>query len=158
MGQKSVYPTSPSQSLSFLKLFSLTLPIILCFLTYQYTYAGPFLPLSCQLFSLNCPKAIDTLDGFVEPEFSEIKRIFIKNIESGLEVGASVTIYHDNKIVADLTGGIANWDTGKIYDKNTLQLAFSCVKVLTSLVVARLVEQGILDYDEKIFTYWPEFA
>src|SRR5688572_7992306 len=128
MGQKSVHPSSPSRSLSYFKFFSLTLPTILCFLTYQYTYAGAFLPLSCQLFSLNCPKAIDTLDGFVEPEFSEIKKIFIKNIESGLEIGASVTIYHENKIVADLTGGIADLDTGKIYDKDTLQLAFSCVK------------------------------
>ncbi|CAG8729541.1 35518_t:CDS:1, partial [Racocetra persica] len=28
----------------------------------------------------------------------------------------------------------------------------------SAIVVARLVEQGILDYSEKIATYWPEFA
>src|SRR3954451_23435731 len=96
--KKSVHPSL--RSLPFLKLlFSLAFPLILGVLTYQYIYAGPFHPLSCQLFSLNCPKARDTLSGFVEPEFSEIKNIFIKNLESGLEVGASVTIYHNDKIV-----------------------------------------------------------
>jgi CubicO group peptidase (beta-lactamase class C family) len=153
MGNKSVQ--SPSHSLLLFKLF---IPSLIIFLIHQYTYSGPFYPLSCQLFHLNCPKASDTLTGFVDPEFSEIKNIFMKNIESGSEVGASVTIYYNDKIIADLTGGIANLNTGKIYDKNTLQLVFSSTKVLTSLVVAKFVEKGILDYDEKISTYWPEFA
>src|SRR5579871_5494477 len=106
MGNKPLYPSSPSRSRSLLllRLFS---PLIIFFI-YQYTYSGPFLPLSCQLFLLNCPKASDTVIGFVEPEFSEIKKIFAKNIESGSEMGASVTIYYNNKIVADLTGGIAD--------------------------------------------------
>ncbi|RIA94588.1 beta-lactamase/transpeptidase-like protein [Glomus cerebriforme] len=156
MDKKSIQPSS--RSLSPSTLLSLTIPLILGFLIYQYTYSGPFLPLSCQLFQLNCPKASDTLVGFVDPEFSKVKNIFIKNIESGSEVGASVTIYYNDKIVVDLTGGIADLGTGRIYDKNTLQLVFSSTKVLSSLIVARFVERGILNYDEKISTYWPEFA
>ncbi|CAB4410815.1 unnamed protein product [Rhizophagus irregularis] len=152
MGNKSFQ--SPSRSL----LLQLFIPPLIIFLMYQYIYSGPFYPLSCQLFSLNCPKASDTLTGFVDPEFSEIKNIFKKNIESGSEIGASVTIYYNDKIIADLSGGIADWNTGKLYDKDTLQLVFSSTKVLTSLVVAKFVEKGILDYDEKISTYWPEFA
>src|SRR5271169_3177586 len=104
----SIQPSSSSRSLPPLILFSLTIPLIFGFLIYQYTNAGPFHPLSCQLFQINCPKA-DTVVGFVEPEFSEIKNIFIKNIESGLEIGASVTIYYNDKIVTDLTGGISDW-------------------------------------------------
>ncbi|CAI2170870.1 17067_t:CDS:1 [Funneliformis geosporum] len=154
--KKSAFPSLLIKSLLLLiKPLPMTILIILIC---RYICSGPFLPLSCQLFSLNCPKASDTLHGFVETEFSEIKNIFSKNIESGLEIGASVAIYYENKLVVDLTGGISNWNTGKVYDENTLQLTFSSVKVLTSLVVARLVEQGILDYDEKISTYWPEFA
>ncbi|CAG8815390.1 10792_t:CDS:1, partial [Racocetra persica] len=72
----------------------------------------------------------DTVRGFVDPRFKQVKEIFEKNIESGEEVGASVTIYYQDKVVVDLTGGIANIETGKIYDKDTLQLVFSCTKVL----------------------------
>ncbi|CAG8689678.1 24812_t:CDS:2 [Dentiscutata erythropus] len=147
----------PSQQTLFLRL-SFFLPLILGFFFYRYVNSGPFLPLSCQLFSLGCPVAKDTVRGFVDPKFKEVKEIFEKNIESGEEVGASVTVYYQDEVVVDLTGGIANIETGRIYDKDTLQLVFSSTKVLTSVVIAQLVEKGILDYSEKIATYWPEFA
>ncbi|CAG8653206.1 2406_t:CDS:2, partial [Acaulospora colombiana] len=143
---------------SSIKLFSLFLPLIIGFFTYHYVNSGPFLPLSCQFFGLWCPSAKDSLRGFVDPRFEDVKEIFIRNIESGDEVGASVTVYYDNEMVVDLQGGITNFWSGKAYDENTLQLVFSSTKVLTSIVIARLVEQDILDYNEKIATYWPEFA
>ena len=44
-----------------------------------------------------------------------------------------------------------------IFDFN-LKLIFSSGKSLVALVVAMLVDKGLLDYDEKVSTYWPEFA
>ncbi|CAG8478101.1 29615_t:CDS:2 [Gigaspora margarita] len=96
--------------------------------------------------------------GFTTPEFLGVKKIFEENIKNGLDVGAGVSVYYDNKLVVDLQGGIANLETGKVYDSETLQGVFSCSKTLTGIVIARLVEQGLLNYDEKISKYWPEFA
>ena len=35
---------------------------------------------------------------------------------------------------------------------------YSSGKSIAAIVVAMLVDQGLLSYDEKIVTYWPEFG
>ena len=40
----------------------------------------------------------------------------------------------------------------------SFQVIFSSSKNATALVVATLVDKGLLDYSEKISQYWPEFA
>lgn len=37
-------------------------------------------------------------------------------------------------------------------------MIFSCTKGLMSILAARLVQEGRLDYDAPVATYWPEFA
>ncbi|RIB19176.1 beta-lactamase/transpeptidase-like protein [Gigaspora rosea] len=138
-----------------LKIFFI-LHLIFGFMIYRYSHSGPFLPFSCQILNLGCPSVEVT--GFTTPEFLGVKKIFEENIKNGLDVGAGVSVYYDNKLVVDLQGGIANLETGKVYDSETLQGVFSCSKTLTGIMIARLVEQGLLNYDEKISKYWPEFA
>ncbi|CAG8760444.1 15417_t:CDS:2, partial [Acaulospora morrowiae] len=126
------------------------------FFIYRYSSSGPFLPLSCQIIGLGCPDL--QISGFTSPEFSGVQRIFEENFKNGLEVGAGVSVYYDNKLVVDLRGGMADVEGGKVYDEDTLQLVFSSTKVLSGIVIARLVENGLLDYSDKISKYWPEFA
>ncbi|CAG8540236.1 1563_t:CDS:2, partial [Cetraspora pellucida] len=132
------------------------LHLILGFMIYRYSHSGPFLPFSCQMINIGCPSV--RVSGFTTPEFAGVKKIFEENIKNGLDVGAGVSVFYDNKMVVDLQGGIANMATGSAYDAETLQLVFSSSKVLSGIVIARLVEQGLLNYDEKISKYWPEFA
>ena len=35
---------------------------------------------------------------------------------------------------------------------------FSSGKSIAAIVTALMVDRGLLDYDEKVSTYWPEFA
>ena len=39
-----------------------------------------------------------------------------------------------------------------------MQLIFSSGKSIVALVIALLVDRGLLDYDEKVCKYWPDFA
>ena len=39
-----------------------------------------------------------------------------------------------------------------------LKLVFSSGKSVVALVIAMLVDRALLDYDEKVSKYWPEFA
>ncbi|CAG8675777.1 10661_t:CDS:1, partial [Scutellospora calospora] len=121
-----------------------------------YSNSQPFLPFSCQIINIGCPSVKVT--GFTTPEFIGVKKIFEENIKNGLDIGASVSVFYNNNMVINLQGGIANLNNGKIYDSETLQLVFSSSKVLTGIVIARLVEQGLLNYNEKISKYWPEFS
>ncbi|PKK80552.1 beta-lactamase/transpeptidase-like protein [Rhizophagus irregularis] len=126
------------------------------FFLYRYIHGGPFHPLSCQLIGLGCPNNI--ISGFTSQEFSDVRQVFLENFENGQEVGAQVSVYYNNELVVDLSCGFADVSTGKPYDDSTLQLVFSSTKVLSGIVVARLVEQGLLDYNSPISKYWPEFA
>ncbi|CAG8731703.1 27175_t:CDS:2, partial [Racocetra persica] len=121
-----------------------------------YLTFGPFAPLQCQLVGIGCLST--KVQGYVAPEFINVKKAFITNFENGEEVGSSVAVYYDGKLVVDLQGGYADLETMHEYDNNTLQQVFSCAKVMGAIVIARLVDQGLLDYNEKISTYWPEFA
>ncbi|RIB03587.1 beta-lactamase/transpeptidase-like protein [Gigaspora rosea] len=139
------------------KIFPISVLIfIISIIIYRLSTIGPFAPLQCRLLGIGCP---DTkVQGYVAPEFIDVKKAFIKNFEDGSEVGSSIAAYYNGKLVVDLYGGYADLETMREYNKDTLQLVFSSTKALTSIMIAYLVDRGLLNYDEKISKYWPEFA
>ncbi|KAG2178951.1 hypothetical protein INT43_001798 [Umbelopsis isabellina] len=131
------------------------LPII-AWLAFKILDKNDFTPYSCALLNLNCPVANSS--GYVAPNYANIKPLFEENFAKGDDVGASVAVYVDGELKVNLVGGYSDREAGKPYTNETLQIVFSCTKVMASIVVARLVAQGRLSYSEKISTYWPEFA
>ena len=97
-------------------------------------------------------------DGFVAPGWEPVKAAFEKNFELGEEVGASAAVYHRGVRVVDIWGGSFDTTSDRPYDDSTLQLMFSTTKGIVAIAVAMCVQRGLLDYDEKVATYWPEFA
>jgi CubicO group peptidase (beta-lactamase class C family) len=97
-------------------------------------------------------------DGFVAPGWEPVRAAFEKNFELGEEVGASASVYHRGAKVVDIWGGSFDTTTDRPYDDSTLQLMFSTTKGIVAIAVAMCVQRGLLDYDEKVATYWPEFA
>uniref|UniRef100_A0AC34FD90 Beta-lactamase-related domain-containing protein n=1 Tax=Panagrolaimus sp. ES5 TaxID=591445 RepID=A0AC34FD90_9BILA len=104
------------------------------------------------------PKIIH-VQGFVEPGFEAVKNAFIQNLESNWEhEGASLTVYHKNKLVVDLWGGYADKECRRLWQKDTISVAFSSTKAIASLCIALLVDKGLISYDDKITKFWPEFS
>ena len=79
-------------------------------------------------------------------------------IESGVEVGLQVAAYHHGELVVDTWAGLADVESGRPVDGETLFTSFSCTKGVTATAIHILVERGVLAYDEPIATHWPEFA
>ena len=98
------------------------------------------------------------IDGHVEEGFGAVADAFAENFAEHGEVGAGFCLYVDGKPVVDLTGGVADPDTGRPYDSDTLQLVFSTTKGAAAICAAVLHERGELDYDAPVARYWPEFA
>jgi CubicO group peptidase (beta-lactamase class C family) len=96
--------------------------------------------------------------GFVAPGWEPVKTAFEKNFELGEEVGASAAVYHRGTQVVDIWGGSFDVADDRPYDDSTLQLMFSTTKGIVAIAVAMCVQRGLIDYDEKVVTYWPEFA
>src|SRR5688572_30242476 len=97
------------------------------------------------------------LDGVVATGWEGVADVLAANLESGADIGASVAVYHRGECVVDVAGGSFSRDGGT-YDRDTLQLVFSTTKGITAIAVAMCVERGLIDFGEKVATYWPEFA
>lgn len=96
--------------------------------------------------------------GVVRPGFEAVRRAFEENFERRGEVGAACAVYLRGEKVVDLWGGVRDAATGEPWREDTMALVFSATKGLASLAIALAHSRGQLDFDERVSTYWPEFA
>jgi len=87
-----------------------------------------------------------------------VREVFSDNFSKRGELGASFCAYKDGRKVADLWGGVADLDSGALWEEDTLCLIFSSTKGVVAACCLMLADRGKLDYDAPIATYWPEFA
>ncbi len=98
------------------------------------------------------------LEGTCARGFERVRDAFEACFAKHAEVGAAVSVYLEGEPVVDLWGGYADRDQRTPWQQDTLTLAFSATKGMTAACVHRLVEQGKLDLDAPVASYWPEFA
>jgi CubicO group peptidase (beta-lactamase class C family) len=84
--------------------------------------------------------------------------VFEKSLASGADLGASVAVFHQGELVADLWGGFADESKTTPWQHDTLVNVWSTTKTMTFLVALMLFDRGELDFNAKVATYWPEFA
>lgn len=94
----------------------------------------------------------------VAPGWEPVRDQLIANLESGLDRGAGVAVMHKGQLVVDIMGGTCDKNGEVPYSAEALQVVFSTTKGIVALAVAMCVDRGLLDYNEKVATYWPEFA
>ena len=58
----------------------------------------------------------------------------------------------------DLYGGLADKDTGREVDENTMFVLYSSTKPVTACCLHILWERGKLNWDDRVAYHWPEFA
>ena len=95
--------------------------------------------------------------GDVAPGFDAVVEIFERNFTEDIEVGASFCAVVDGVPVVDLWGGYCDQDCTVPWESDTLVNVYSTTKGIAASVIATLVEQGLLDYEEPVANHWPEF-
>ena len=98
------------------------------------------------------------IDGWVAPGFEGARDAFRANFDEGREVGAAFSAFHKGRKVVDLWGGVADQESGAPWEEDTLMLVFSTTKGMTAVCANKLAQEGKLDTDAPVATYWPEFA
>lgn len=98
------------------------------------------------------------IDGTVAPGYEAVRAAFAANFADQGDIGAAVCIYRDGQPVVDLWGGLADPDTGKPWERDTLQLVYSATKGVVASAAHLLVQRGQLELDAPVARYWPEFA
>jgi CubicO group peptidase (beta-lactamase class C family) len=104
------------------------------------------------------PEAVVEIEGSVAPGFEAVRTAFEASFDGKPQMGAAIAIRHRGELVVDLWGGYADPDDGRRWHGDTPSVIFSCTKGLMAILAARLVDEGRLDYSERVATYWPEFG
>ena len=99
----------------------------------------------------------------MSPGYEKVRDVFMRHFEDSIEDCAQCCVYVDGHKVVDLWGRAGDTSAAvpwrHSYDNGSVQNIFSSTKVLTSLVVAMLVDRGhITSYDQLVTDIWPEFG
>lgn len=97
------------------------------------------------------------VQGTIAPGFEKVREVFAENWQ-GIEVGACLSVFLEGEKIIDLWGGFRDQACTEKWREDTLVNVYSTTKGLASIAVARLADQGLLDYDAPIVDYWPEFG
>ena len=98
------------------------------------------------------------IDGSVSSGFEAVRETFVENFTLRGEIGAACCVYQDGEKVVDLWGGVRDRASGDAWRADTMVVVHSTTKGLSAMALALAHSRGWLDYDERVCTYWPEFA
>lgn len=98
------------------------------------------------------------IEGNVSAGFEAVREAFAENFTQRHELGGACCVYHRGEKVVDLWGGVRNKETGAPWEEDTMVLVYSTTKGLAAMTLAVAHSRGWLDYEERVCTYWPEFA
>ncbi len=99
-----------------------------------------------------------SVHGHVAAGFEPVRDAFARNFADADEIGAAFTLVRDGDVLVDVFGGHADRKRARAWSADTIVPVFSTGKAVTALVIAWLVDQGRLDYDQPVAEIWPEFA
>jgi len=74
------------------------------------------------------------------------------------EIGVQVAAYLGEDLVIDAWGGLANPETGRLVDGDTLFNVFSVTKGVAATALHIQAERGHIDYDAPVAAYWPDYG
>lgn len=98
------------------------------------------------------------IQGYVSKGFESVRDAFTENFARRHELGGACCVYHKGEKVVDLWGGIRNKLTGEPWEEDTMVIVYSTTKGLAAMTLAVAHSRGWLDYEERVCSYWPEFA
>jgi len=98
------------------------------------------------------------IDGYCDSRFALVRDAFVNNFIEHNEIGASVCIEIDGKVVVDLWGGFSDVNKTQPWRHDQLVNVFSVGKGVTALLAAQCVDRSEISYDSRIIDVWPEFG
>jgi CubicO group peptidase (beta-lactamase class C family) len=97
-----------------------------------------------------------TVTGFVKPGFEPVLQHFQNNYLHKSERRSQLVIYVKNEKVIDIFGK-ENKDKSD-FNADSKVAIMSSGKSIAAILLAIMVDKGLLDYNQPVTKYWPEFG
>ncbi len=98
------------------------------------------------------------ISGNLPAKFDDLKSVIDNNHTDYEELGFQFCVMQKGETLIDICAGWADRRKTHEVDEDTLFAVFSSGKAAAALVIAWLVEEDRIGYDQRIETIWPEFA
>ena len=98
------------------------------------------------------------LHGHLPAKFDTLRSVIQTNYDSHEELGFQFCIMQHGEPLIDICSGWTDRKKTKEVQDDTLFAVFSSGKAIAALVIAWLVEEDCIGYDQLVETLWPEFA
>lgn len=98
------------------------------------------------------------IQGYSSAQFEPLKKLLQEKLDKDEELGVCVTINIEGKNVVDLYGGYSDEAKSKAWDENTITNVWSSTKTVAAFATLLLHERGLLNVDDPVAKYWPEFG
>ena len=94
------------------------------------------------------------INGKVQSGFEPVRELFTRSLTSKRDRNAQLCVYVGENRVVDL------WATSgaEPFSPDSLVNVFSSGKSIECILLAMLADQGLLNFAERVATYWPEFV
>jgi CubicO group peptidase (beta-lactamase class C family) len=96
--------------------------------------------------------------GAADPHFACAVRSFASMFPSRRFGGGALAVYLDGQPVVDVWTGWSDRRGRQPWTADTATMVFSATKGMTSTVIHRLVDRGLIDYDAPVAEYWRAFG
>ena len=98
------------------------------------------------------------VNGFVSQGLEPVREAFVENFTRRHELGGACCVYRHGEKIVDLWGGVRSKLAGDPWQEDTMVIIYSATKGLAAMTLAIAHSRGWLDYEERVSSYWPEFA
>ncbi|WP_313863052.1 serine hydrolase domain-containing protein [Mycobacterium sp.] len=106
----------------------------------------------------DAPDAGHRVFGAADPNFSCVVRGFSSMFPGRRFGGGALAVYLDGQPVVDVWTGWSDRAGQVPWTADRAPMVFSATKGMTSTVIHRLTDRGLIDYEAPVAEYWPEFA
>jgi CubicO group peptidase (beta-lactamase class C family) len=99
-----------------------------------------------------------TIDGYVHPGFADVADRLRRMYRRPGSGGGALAVRLRGETVVDVWAGSVDPAGDQPWERDTMAMSFSTTKGVAATVVHRLADRGLLDYDERVAAYWPQFG
>lgn len=138
----NIFPIKPAKT-----GYTLIMLVFLLFITAMFLYPS----------AARCEEKTDVEGDKISTVVAKFEKVMDEMFNRSKVPGAAVAIVYDDKVVFLKCYGVKKIGSPDKVDPDTVFQLASCSKAFSSAVIASLVKDGVINWDDKVTKHFPDF-